>query len=564
MKKVKLKYGLLLILLIGCIATGKSQHAVLSGNVKNLVEKTGLITEREMYCVDEKILFSAFNLSSPELRKIEWSNVLYVELIAPDGQVVARKKCSYAPDGTSGTLRIPTGTLTGNYYLRAYTRWMRDFSPYHYFYKLITVINPFRPELLEPPGGATSERSVVNAQEKDSLDVRIEAGKSKYLQREQVNLKIKFSPKIVSGERLTVSVIPAGLEKSPATGLPGSQDLKFSPDFIPETRGLSVSGKVVSENDSVPVPYTLVGLTIFKDKPETRNVRTNEKGQFFFDLSKLEGEYEIFISAKTPNGKSPLILVDNDFSTTRVNLPYVPVDLSLESKNVYQSLAFVSQMRALYRQQQIEKELKSFSHDTSFYGAADFVLKLADFVALPSVREYFYELVPSVRVKHEGKRSALKVLGPYSELGIYEPLALVDMVPIFDIDKVLALQPEKIDRIEVVTLPYVRGDIVFGGIVSLFSKKGDLAGIDLPSTGRFINYSMLAETKGDLELMPKGGHTPEISNCLYWNPAIEPDQSGIAQLSFSTGDNSGDFLIVVKGIGVDGKEKVAIHRISVE
>lgn len=564
MNKLTITYGFLFLVGIVSIKQVHAQPAISDDDVKNLVEKTILVTDREVYCVDEQILFSAFNLSSEELRKTDWSNVLYVELIAPDGQIVVRRKCAYNWDGTSGKLQIPTSTLTGNYYLRAYTRWMRDFSPYNYFYKLVTVINPFRPELLEPSANSVSYPVEKHQSFTNCPDLLLETDKDSYQKREQVNMKIRFSGVGISSDKWIVTVIPPGIETSLIHKLIGCQELTFSPDLIPETRGLSVSGKVVNEVDSVPIPYTLVGLTVFKENPEIRNVRTNDKGQFFFDLSKLEGEYEIFISAKADGNKIPLILVDNDFSTSGIALPYVPVDLSSESKNLYQSLAFTSQMRTFYRQQEIINETKPFSPDSSFYGAPDFALKLSDYVNLPSVNEYFYELVPLVRVKPDGKRTALKVLGAYSELSIYDPLVLVDMVPIFDIDKVLALQPDKVDRIEVVTLPYVRGDIIFGGIVSLFSKSGDLAGIDLPSAGLFITYNML-DTDFDpkVPLPTDPPHIPNLRNCLYWNPSVKPDPSGIINLSFNTGDNTGDFLIVLRGISQAGKVQIAKARITV-
>lgn len=556
-----MKYGLFFFLMLFCVAKGKPQLVVSNEMAKNLVEKTALLTDREIYCVDEKIHFSAVNLSSSELKRVEWSNVLYVELMAPDGQVVTRRKYSYSKDGSTGSLTIPTGTLSGNYYLRAYTKWMRDYSPLNFYYKLVTVINPYRAELLEASGLKQTVQFTSGLIGYDSLSAKIETDKRSYSQKERASVIIK-SEKAFADE-YAVSVVPEGTEKKTSFNLVGAKDLKFSQDFIPETRGLSVSGKVVNDVDSLPMPYTLVGLTVFKDKPETRNVRTNEHGQFYFDLSKVEGDFEIFISAKATDDRTLLILVDNDYSAARVDLPYVPFDMSVASKAVYQQIAFVSQMKKYYMQQSIREEMKSSLVDTSFYGKPDFTVKLPDYIALPSVSEYFYELISSVRVKHEGTKSTFRVLGPYSELAVYEPLVLVDMVPIFDADKVLSLSPEKIERIEVVTSPYVRGDIVFGGIVSLFSKKGDLAGIDLPTTGRFINYSMLSPGKTDTDSSVSGEHVPSLNNCLYWNPSVKPDQTGEAKISFSTGDNTGNFLIIVSGFDSNGKEKVAIKKMVV-
>ena len=538
----------------------QAQPKIGVNEASQLVEKVTLFTDRETYVVNEDILFSAFNLSLPELRNSDWSNVLYVELISPDGDPISRGKYVFSRDGATGALKIPSGALTGNYYLRAYTRWMRDYSPYNYFYKMITVINPFRGELLEPHGISSHEMaSVITG---DSAILNIKTNKKIYQKRDQVNLDISGSSVANSADRFVVSVIPKGTENQSISKFQGQNDQKFSPDFIPETRGLSISGKVVNATDSVPMPFTLVGLTIFKDNPENQNVLTNEKGQFFFDLSKLKGEYEIFISAKS--NANPLILVDNDFSTQKIELPYVPVNLSEKSKKLYQSLAFNSQMQTLYMQQKVESEVKSFSSDSSFYGKPDFVLRLDKYIAMPSVRDYIYELMPQLGIRHEGKKTTLKMLGVYSDLAIHDPLVLVDMVPVFDIDRVLELQPDKIERIELVTIPYVRGDIVFGGIVSFFSKKGDLAGIDLPSVGRFITYDMLSRNLVQKAPDTQNQRIPDLRNCLYWNPDLKLKGSESSRISFNTGDSAGDYVVVVRGIDRTGKVMIATEEITVE
>lgn len=566
MKSLSYRFYILIVILIVVmnVNQGQAQPKIGLKDAGMLVEKTVLITDRETYSVEENILFTAFNVSSAQLRNSDWSNVLYVELVSPDGEAFAQRKYVYHQDGSTGSLKIPVNLLTGNYYLRAYTRWMRDYSPYNYFYKMITVINPFRPELLEPSGNKVIHGNDLKPALVNTSDVIIQTGKKSYSKREQVDLEISA----INGEDLTnlltVSVVPKGTYLPLSPEVPGLQKMIFLPNFIPETRGLSISGKVVNQADSLPLPYTLVGLTIFKENPENRNVLSNEKGQFFFDLATLKGEYEIFISAKSNGQQMPLILVDNDFSTQTIELPYVPVDLSEESKKCYQSLIFNSQIQELYRQQTIEEEMKSFSSDSSFYGLPDFVLPLKVYIDMPTIKDYVSELMPQVGIRHEGKRTVLKVLGPYSDLSVYEPMVLVDMVPVFDIDRVLKIAPEKIERVEVVTKPYVRGDIVYGGIISFFSKKGDLAGIDLPSAGRFITYSMLNSNASQVDANPASTRIPDLQNCLYWNPALKFKATEPAKVSFNTGDCSGEYVVVVRGVDKDGKIKIWSSEIRVD
>jgi hypothetical protein len=562
--KTILKIVGLSFLMLFAVSQAIIAQVVLSDNdSRKLTEKTFLLTDREIYCVNEIIHYSVINLSSDELRKSDWSNVIYVELVAPDGEVFARRKSIYNQDGASGWLKIPSGTLSGNYYLRAYSRWMRNYMADGYFYKMITIINPSRPELLVPELKDTINllhQKIATYNEQIKIETEVDA----FGKRSEVEVNIEVADPQFFNKRFILSVIPEGTGEPVFYYYDEHQNLEFSDRFIPETRGLSISGLVVNQADSLPLPYTLVGLTVFSEKSEIRNNLTDEKGRFFFDLSGLTGDYELFLSAKPSGDKKPQILVDNDFSTSHIKLPSIPLDLSKEKMEIYRKISVTSQLHDLFTNQKVVEEPKTFSSDSVFYGNVDFVLKLADYIALPTIKAYFYELVPQVKLIHDGKQSKFKVLGSFNELALYEPLVMIDMVPVFDTDKILELKPEKIDRIEVLATPYVRGNIVFGGIVSLFSKKGDLAGIDLPSAGRFINYSMFGSEISENPTPLNSSRIPTVKNCLYWNAAIFLDNSAKANVRFYTGDNAGKFQIMLKSIDKDGKLYYSSKMITVK
>ncbi len=102
-------------------------------------------------------------------------------------------------------------------------------------------------------------------------------------------------------------------------------------------------------------------------------------------------------------------------------------------------------------------------------------------------------------------------------LEIYPPLVMIDGVAIFDIEAVLAVSPRLIERIEIVNAPYIRGNVTFGGIISLISKNNDLGYIDLPSSGL----------------------------------KLDPDESGA--IRFHTSDLEGEYEILIRGSDSTGK-----------
>src|SRR4030042_5280611 len=109
-------------------------------------EKFHLFTDRNIYATGEKIFFRAYNLSDPALKEGSWSTVLYMELLDATNKTFANGKYPLEKWGATGYIPVPANLPTGNYYIRAYTKWMRNFSPYEYAYSLVTLINPYSAE----------------------------------------------------------------------------------------------------------------------------------------------------------------------------------------------------------------------------------------------------------------------------------------------------------------------------------------------------------------------------------------------------------------------------------
>ena len=156
-----------------------------------------------------------------------------------------------------------------------------------------------------------------------------------------------------------------------------------------------------------------------------------------------------------------------------------------------------------------------------------------------------------VRKRQGGKY--FKVLGTQTGLTDFDPLILVDLVAVDNPALVLAIPPLNISRIEVVNMLYVKGDQTYGGIINIISKRGDFAGIDLPSSGVFINYGFLAGSSHYPGNNPPPQHFPDTRNTLFWEPHLVLNKGNTAKLSFTTADTPGRYLIILKGINLSGE-----------
>lgn len=532
-------------------------------DIDALKEKVGLVTDRDIYCVDEDILFSAFNLSNKQIRDARWSDILYVELIDSKGTPIIQQKFAFANSGTDGKLKIPDWILSGNYYLKAYTRWMRNYSTDEYAYKLISVVNPFRADLIENTTSLTdttglfTKPQIINS-------IQLKTDKTVVAPRGLVNFSISKGGVSDLAGKVVVSVVKKGTEVKRLMSKSGESS-SFVSKFIPETRGVSISGIVINSADSAALASKLVGLTLYEKSPENLNISTTPGGNFFFDLGNQEGKREMFISSKQDDGNvSQSILIDNDFSSQKVDLPFVPMSFTPQMRQLYNSLSINTQVKQRYRELADSVVVQSSPEVKSFYGKPESVVRFDNYIKMPTVGDYFFELIHKVRIKKDGGKTFLKMYNVMDEMEPYDPLVLIDMVSVFDIDKVLQLDPEKLDRVEIISTPYIRGNITYGGIVSFFSKKHDMAGIDLPSSGRFISYQLLSKANSETEQLPTSVRIPDLRNCLYWNPGFEIASGEQKQFSFNVGDDTGAYVIILQGFDNLGKLKTYSFEITVE
>jgi len=187
---------------------------------------------------------------------------------------------------------------------------------------------------------------------------------------------------------------------------------------------------------------------------------------------------------------------------------------------------------------------------TPFYGTPDINFVFKDYVDLLSVREYFYELLP-VSVKETESQLYFRVFGNYPEFDIYKPLILVDNIVIDDARRILSAKPEFLDRVEIITKPYYKGDMVYAGIISFYSKAGDFARIELSRSDMFITYKFFSKPHSfqpqTIEL-----NKPDTRNTLLWDGRLNFKLDKL-EYNITIPDTKGDYTILLRGVDVYGK-----------
>ena len=136
-------------------------------------------------------------------------------------------------------------------------------------------------------------------------------------------------------------------------------------------------------------------------------------------------------------------------------------------------------------------------------------------------------------------------------------MILLDGIPVFDADDMIAFDPRKINKMEVVTHTFYTGPEAHSGIVSFFTYDQDPAVVKLPSNAIATDYpgflyersfySPVYSTQQEIE-----NRIPDFRNTLHWEPVIKPDDAGKYSLSFYTSDLPGRYVIVAEGITKEG------------
>ena len=109
-----------------------------------LQEKIFVHTDKNIYLPGEILWFKVYCVDGNDHKPLNLSKVVYVDILDNNQNAVIQTKVSMKNGIGDGSVYIPVTVTNGNYKFRAYTNWMKNFSPDYYFEKIISFVNPLR------------------------------------------------------------------------------------------------------------------------------------------------------------------------------------------------------------------------------------------------------------------------------------------------------------------------------------------------------------------------------------------------------------------------------------
>jgi hypothetical protein len=331
----------------------------------------------------------------------------------------------------------------------------------------------------------------------------------------------------------------------------GKNDLRY----LPELNGHIISGRMADKVTKQSIDRSATYLT-FTGLPVNLYIsRSDSLGKILFETHPGRGKKNLIVQTESISNDYKLEL-DDPFYVEHPSrhIPTFLLDRNLKTSVEQRSIHM--QVNALFHPARFINT--TTKNESSFYGKADKVYRLDDYTRFPTMEEVLREYVPGVRVSKMQGHFQLHNLDMVNKQPFRKvPLVLVDGVPVFDMDKVMAIDPLKIEKLDVLTKRYYLQVASFEGIVSLTSYKNDLGGFQPPANALLTTYSGFEEYREFFTPVYQtekqiSNHTPDVRYVLYRSPDKLAASGNAINLTFFTSDITGEYSVVVQGITTDG------------
>ncbi|HET6226386.1 MAG TPA: hypothetical protein VFF27_08915 [Bacteroidia bacterium] len=553
MNKLRYKNKIVVALLFLMNAmVGMSQTNVTSRFVQ---EKVVLTTDRTLYFAGEQILLKV-NCILPE-SKDSLSRVAYVELLDKRSKPILQKKLLVVSGAASTVISIPEEVITGNYYLRGYTQYMRNFDANTLYTTELTVINPELPAKEAIQTVIDSTRSFNKGKE----IVTVSTADSSFLPNSLITLELKGK----DNTNVSVSVVKKGSYDPLTVGIQNYFQSGASVksvnklNWYPEIRAVSISGKVLDKSNGQPLRNIFVYASTIDSAKQFHVVRTNEDGLFIFSLTNLHENHVVYICAEF----DATILVNADFAEKLPPVNYRTVKMDSAKRVLMNEMYENAQVSDIYREERVPSKTYADTVPDPFKSTTE-KLFLKDYVPLPLFSDYFKEIIPYTRIKSRKEGPQIQLVDRRSKEFFEHPLILIDNIPFHDHGALLSIPPSKINSVDVIASKYVFGKEILNGVVIVKTKEGNLGGLPLPNDVVSVDY-ITYDPMMSLPPEKENNYTiskPGLKNTLYWNEEVML-KDGHQTIQFYSSNYLSDYDVVIRGVDEEGEEFTQIKTITI-
>ncbi len=572
------KIVLILVTLFSCFradaqkmeSAGLAEHQV-ENNQVGPWEEIYLHVDRARYIAGEDIWLSIYTIEGETGKLSALSAVAYVELINPWNIPVVQKRLQVSGGRGEGSFLLPDSVSSGTYTIRAYTNRMKNYLPDNCYIYDIDVYNPFKGTDFwrKADSADSSGTGLITFPNKNGGIINLR-GDTIYSRREKVTLKIGISDNIpyqTGISQMSISVTPVDVSASCQWNndylIPGTDPKQYR--F--ESNGHYLSGRIRYREGNISDSSDFLYMSVQGKVAEFKYAVIDTAGRFSFIMPVDDKIRNLILQPENANNNM-ILEIEPSFSWI------LPVSRCFKGTftdpqlDVFSRLSFNYQATKIYGTVMRKEAVTDAGRAVKkrrFYGIPEMEIFLDDYIRLPVMQEVFFELLPGIILRSGKSGYEIKITNPMTG-NFYEepPLVMIDGVIINDLTVLVDLDPETVEKIEVVKTPYLIGDLILHGIVNVITRSGDFSNVTMPDYAVVLTYRVVDEpyafnAPDYSDDQKRLSRTPDLRNTLYWNPSVKTDSYGEALIEFWTSDYPGVYNINIQGISGKG-EKLSFQK----
>ncbi len=275
---------------------------------------------------------------------------------------------------------------------------------------------------------------------------------------------------------------------------------------------------------------------------EIKSTLTDYQGRFHFLLPPRSGETDIVFTL--PVDDALLKLEESFWNGPRSPLMRQEFCLDDGTAAFLEEKYYHLQLQARFNQVNFKQGNQSdgdLEEHERFYHHTPLHIRIDDYVLLDSLPEYFYELVPSVKLISNRGKYDIRILDRANNTYFKEkPGVFVDGVLYNDYGQIARIPVNEMEHIRVLPEVYYYRDFVFGGIIDLQTKKSDFTAVQpLPNMIRLV-FPLSAEPEMAYDA-PDHSHPdtlpriPDFRYLISWEPDVKIEPEGENTVAFLYG-----------------------------
>ncbi len=534
-----------------------------------------VFTDRDIYIAGEQLLFT-LHINGESGGQTSASGEIVYLLLRDSRQGPVAKVCMKTAGGMAyGSISLPDTLATGYYQLVAFTNRLRNCGEDCYFSKELIIANLFDRELKAlsdaNPAQVTAEGPVVDKMQQPAQSLfSIRGLKKTYAQGEEISFSLAGNSSSGNLPAITVSVAEEEPWQGKISGYNFGQSCSSRStqmEFLPETRGQIISGKVTDKATHAGIENCCVLLSAKDTAVNLQYAFTGSNGMFRFRLNDYYQQKDIVIQLlDSVPGQKPVIELEDRFALSDAFVPAAGGISAAVAEYIRRSQDIVRVQRA-YRQapqmQAVEKTAGNNLRPALYYKPDQQVFPGA-YESLSDFSEITKELLPTVRTRKTASGTTLEVVDKVQQGFFSKNAALfIDGIYRRDNREVLPMGSDRIRRIEVVNEQRVYGTLTFPGILAVFTNDSAIAPATDQSSKLFRVEPYSANSVQQQQEIPRNTTLPDFRQLLYWQPVIKAGQAGSYDIKFRASQHTGTFILSIRGTGADGEIIQKEQRFSI-